>query len=166
MDDRSRLRTLSQTFRFEDADTSRLAEVLAQAPLVGAGSIFGKRTILTTASEGETRIIHGFEPVPLFRFDVMMQPRAIDTGVEVIVTFSQPERRRPYLAGQFVWLLSDAEDQTAAILREEINTPVALAIVDEPLDGAPYSLRRFLFFAGGHKKLMQDMATNLRALLG
>ena len=109
----------------------------------------------------------GFEPVPvpLLRFDVEMRQRRTETGVEVIVEFSQPDLRRPYLAGQFVWLLSDVDDGKAAVLREEINTPTALQIVERPLHGSRFNVRRFLFFAGGHKRLMKDVVRNIRDLL-
>ncbi|MCP4225289.1 MAG: hypothetical protein GY773_18275, partial [Actinomycetia bacterium] len=76
----------------------------------------------------------------------------------------QPQRRRPYLAGQGVWQLEDGPD-TTAVLREEINTSFALGIVSRPLHGSALSFRRWLFFAGGHQRLMKDLASNLRELL-
>lgn len=167
MRDQAGLRTLTQTFRFPGATMDDLARVLADAPLVGERSIFGQRKAKSTESHGEVRQMHGFEPVPvpLLRFDVEMRQRRTEAGVQIIVEFSQPELKRPYLAGQFVWLLSDSDDRTAAVLREEINTPTALAIVERPLSGHRFSLRRFLFFSGGHERLMKAVASNIGRLL-
>ena len=167
MRERSGFGTLSQTFRFQSASMDDLANVLANAPLTGTGSIFGNRKTRSVSSEGNVRGMTGFEPVPvpLLRFDVEMRERRTETGIEVIVEFSQPDLRHPYLAGQFVWLLSDADNGKAAVLREEINTPSALSIVKRPLHGHRFSFRRFLFFAGGHKRLMKDVAANIRNLL-
>lgn len=161
------LRTLAQTFRFEGVTADRLAHVLATAPLIGAASLFGQRTARSTSSNGDTRELLGFEPLPfpLLRFDIAFHHRRTQDGGLIVVEFSQPERQRPYLAGQFVWLISDVNDETAAVLREEINTPAALEIVDRPLSGHGISVRRFLFFAGGHARLMKDVAANIRALL-
>ena len=109
----------------------------------------------------------GFEPVPLplLRFDVEMRQQQTETGVEVIVEFSQPDLSQPYLAGQFVWLLSKTDDGTGAVLQEEINTSTALGIVARPLQRDRFSFRRVLFFVGGHKRLMKDVASNIRGLL-
>ncbi len=109
----------------------------------------------------------GFQPVPLplLRFDVELRQRRRETDTEVIVEFSQPHLKRPYLVGQFVWLLGDTDDGSGAVLQEEINTPAALEIVERPLHGHALSIRRFLFFAGGHKRLMESVAANLRRLL-
>ncbi|MDH3682133.1 MAG: hypothetical protein OEV40_19540 [Acidimicrobiia bacterium] len=159
------MRELAQTFRFPGATEKQLAHVLATAPLVGAASIFGKRTVAATTTEADVRKAIGFEPapMPLLRFDVEMRQQVADSGTLVIVEISQPGRRRPYLAGQFVWQLTD--DADAAVLQEEINTPTALAIVSRPLDGSGPSLRRWLFFVVGHERVMRDVAANLRALL-
>jgi len=59
----------------------------------------------------------------------------------------------------------DTPEGSGAELREEINTPPGLDIVARPLDGSGFGFRRFLFFAGGHKRLMKDVESNLRALL-
>ncbi len=161
------LQTLTQEFSFPDSNVNDLANVLTNAPLVGDGSIFGNRVAESTTSDGDVRRLHGFEPVsvPLLRFDVETRQHKTGTGVEIILEFSQPSRRRPYLAGQFVWLLTDSDDGTTAVLREEINTSIALSIVDRPLHGRRFSLRRYLFFAGGHQRLMKDVAANIRTLL-
>ncbi len=81
----------------------------------------------------------------------------------VLLEFTQPQRCRPYLAGQFVWLLEDEPD--AAVLHEEINAPAALNIVNRPLHGSALSLRRWLFFNGGHQRLMKSVAGSISALL-
>ena len=91
-------------------------------------------------------------------------PQGADERPWVRFDFDQPQRRRPYLAGQFVWQLRDEAD-TTAVLHEEINTPTALAIVDRPLHGSPWSFRRWLFFAGGHQRLMKEATANIRHLL-
>lgn len=165
MNDGLRLRTLSQTFAFAGAHVDDVARVLAQAPLVGANSVFGNKKVTSAGSSGEVRRMEGFEPapLPLLRFDVGFRQEPTDTGVNVVVEFSQPGRKHPYLTGQFVWLLSDGDD--GAILDEEINTPAALAMVDRPLHGHRFSARRWLFFAGGHQRLMAEATTNIRALL-
>ena len=160
------MRTLTQTFRFPGSQAADLMRVFAEAPLVGGGSIFGNRSVRSTASDGGVRRINGFEPapVPLIRFDVEMRLRHSEPEPHVVVEFSQPERKRPYLEGQFVWLMSDAEEK-GAVLTEEINTPRALSFVEKPLHGRPFSARRWLFFAGGHARLMKDAVANLRTLL-
>ena len=167
MDDTAGLRTLNQTFRFPGASAGTLAQILAEAPLVGDGSIFGSRKVKSTTTEDDVRRAVGFEPapIPLLRFDTELRQQRTDHGVQVILEFSQPDRQRPYLAGQFVWLLTDTDDGTAAVLQEEINTPVALGIVDRPLHGRRLSFRRWLFFAGGHRRLMKDVEKNITALL-
>ena len=167
MPEGSGFRTLSQSFRFPGATADELAHVLAEAPLVGEASILGNRVAKSTASEGGVRLVSGFQPAPgpLLRFDVEMRQVRTETGAQVVLEFSQPHRRRPYLAGQFVWLLSNAADGRAAVLQEEINTPTALAIVDRPLHGHRPSLRRYLFFAVGHKRVMRDVEANIAALL-
>lgn len=160
------MRELTQTFRFREATKDRLAEILATAPLVGENSIFGNRRVGSTSTEAGIRQAIGFEPapIPLLRFDVKLQQQVTDDLITVILDFEQPGRVRPYLAGQFVWLLSDEPGPTA-VLREEINTPAALSIVEQPLHGSPMSFRRWLFFAGGHQRLMKDATDNLEHLL-
>jgi hypothetical protein len=71
------------------------------------------------------------------------------------------EGKRPNVTGQFVWLPTNSDAEGA----EEINIPTALSGVERPLTGGGFSFRRFLFFAGGHKRLMKDVAGNLRELL-
>lgn len=160
------MRELVQTFRFPGTNAEQLAEVLATAPLVGDNSIFGRRKATSTSTEPGLRRALGFEPapVPLLRFDVTISLHDRATGPLAIVDFAQPWRRRPYLAGQFIWQLEDA-DGTAAVLREEINTPTALKTVSRPLHGSPLSFRRWLFFSGGHQRLMMEATANLRGLL-
>ncbi|MGI9605949.1 MAG: hypothetical protein ACR2P0_07390 [Acidimicrobiales bacterium] len=159
------MRELAQTFRFGGVTSDRLAEVLATAPMVGSASIFGNRTTKSTSTEGNVRRAIGFEPapIPLLCFDVEMTQQAADNGLSVVLDFTQPARRNPYLAGQFVWFLED--DSDGALLREEINTPAALEIVGRPLHGSGRSLRRWLFFSGGHQRLMKDVVVNIEALL-
>jgi hypothetical protein len=163
--DTSDLRRLSQTFPFDGAAVDDVARVLAEEPLVGPRSVFGDKKAKTAGAAGAVRRIEGFEPapVPLLRFDVELRQEPTDDGVRVLVEFSQPGRKRPYLVGQFVWLLSAGGN--GAVLDEEINTPTALEIVDRPLHGHRFSVRRWLFFAGGHKRLMTEATANIRALL-
>lgn len=160
------MREMRQTFRFASTSARALADLLATAPLVGADSIFGNRSVQSTRTEAGVRHLKGFEPVPvpLFRFDIELRQRLAGSGAIVVLEFSQPELDRPYLAGQFVWELEDGPDGTA-VLREEINTPAALGIVSRPLHGASPSLRRWLFFTGGHQRVMMEVAANLRSLL-
>ena len=94
----------------------------------------------------------------------MMRQRVTDSGALVVLEFSQPDCDPPYLAGQFVWKLEDEPNGTA-ILQEEINTPAALETVSRSLHGSSPSFRRWLFFAGGHQRLMKEVAANLRSLL-
>ncbi|MCP3990182.1 MAG: hypothetical protein GY724_13985 [Actinomycetia bacterium] len=160
------MRELAQSFRFPGASGEQLASILATAPLVGENSIFGDRKVKSTSTDSGVRRAIGFEPapIPLLRFDVEIRQQDTDSGTLAIVEFDQPQRRRPYLAGQFVWQLEDGPD-TTAVLREEINTSFALGIVSRPLHGSALSFRRWLFFAGGHQRLMKDLASNLRELL-
>lgn len=159
------MRELTQTFRFPGSTAREVGTVLAAAPLVGASSIFGSRTVKATSTTDGVRRAVGFEPapVPLLRFDVEISQRDSASGTVVMLEFTQPQRRRPYLAGQFVWLLAD--DADGAVLREEINTRAALEFVSLPLHGSAASLRRWLFFAGGHRRLMGDVVANISALL-
>ncbi len=160
------MRELAQSFQFPGASGAQLADILATAPLVGQDSIFGNRKVKSTSTDVGVRRALGFEPapIPLLRFDVEIRLQDTDSGTLAIVEFDQPQRRRPYLEGQFVWQLEDGPD-TTAVLREEINTPAALGIVNRPLHGSALSFRRWLFFAGGHQRLMKDLANNLRDLL-
>ena len=160
------MREIRQTFRFASTSSKALADVLATAPLVGADSIFGIRNVESTWTGAGERHLKGFEPapIPLLRFDIHMQHRLTGSGAFVVLEFSQPECVRPYLAGQFVWALEDGPDGTA-LLREEINTLAALEIVSRPLHGSSLSFRRWLFFAGGHQRLMKEVAANVRSLL-
>ena len=162
------MRTLRQTFRFASVSARDLAEVLATAPLVGNDSIFGHRSVASTWTEAGVRHLKGFQPVPvpvpLLRFDIRIQQRAAASAVLVVMEFLQPECDRPYLSGQFIWVLEDEPDGTA-VWREEINTPAALAVVSHPLHGASPSLRRWMFFAGGHQRLMKEVVANVRSLL-
>lgn len=161
------MRELTQTFRFPGASKDRLAEILATAPLLGEDSIFGDRRVRSTSTDTGVRQAIGFEPapIPLLRFDVKLRQQVTDDDLTtVILDFDQPGRSRPYLTGQFLWLLTD-EPGTTAVLQEEINTPTALNVVDRPLHGAPLSFRRWLFFAGGHQRLMKDVTANLKLLL-
>lgn len=161
------MRELVQAFRFAGATKEELADVLSTAPLLGDRSIFGSRRVESTSTEDGARRAIGFEPVaiPLLRFDVGIQRHDAGSEIRFIVEFSQPGQRRPYLVGQFVWLLGEDSGPTA-VLREEINTATALEIVDTPLHGAPLSFRRWLFFSGGHQRLMKVVAANLRSLMG
>lgn len=160
------MRELTQTFRFPGVSAERLANLLATAPIVGEGSIFGERKVASTDTVDGVRRASGFEPapIPLLRFDVELRQERLESETRVWIEFSQPDRKRPYIAGQFIWLLSDDIDG-AAVLREEINTREALSVVSRPLDGPRPSFRRWLFFAGGHQRLMKDVEGNLRALL-
>ncbi len=160
------MRELAQTFRFPGASAEQLTHVLATAPLIGDESIFGNRTVKSTSTDRDVRRAVGFEPapIPLLRFDVAIRQQESDTGTLVILEFTQPHRRRPYLAGQFVWQLHDGH-QATAVLQEDINTPTALGIVNRQLHGSPLSFRRWVFFTGGHHRLMKEVADNLRSLL-
>jgi len=166
MRERPGLRTLTQTFSFPDASCDEVAAVLADAPLVGDRSIFGNRFARSTTTAGDVRRVLGFRPAPgpLLSFDVEMTQRRPESGVMVLVDFGQPTRTRPYLDGQFVWFLTDT-DGGGAVLREEINTDAALEVVERPLHGSRFSLRRLLFFSGGHQQVMKAVAANIRALL-
>lgn len=160
------MKELSQTFRFPGASAGQLAGLLATAPLVGNNSIFGDRKVKSTSTNAGVRRAIGFEPapIPLLRFDVEIRQRDTETGTLVVLDFEQPQQRRPYLTGQFIWQLQDGPD-TTAVLQEDINTETALAIVSRPLHGSTPSFRRWLFFTGGHQRLMGDVAGNLRELL-
>lgn len=159
------MRELAQTFRFPGSTTSQLANLLATAPLVGPESIFGPRTVESSSTKDNVRYAVGFEPapIPLLRFDVEISQEDTGSGTRVLLEFTQPQRQRPYLVGQFVWMLEDTPD--GVILREEINTSAALEIVSRPLHGSALSVRRWLFFKGGHQRLMKDTSGNIRELL-
>lgn len=157
------LTTLEQEFLFTGAgaDAANIAAVLRTAPLVGNASIFGNRPGVEGPGTGSVRELRGFSPAPGFRFDVEMTER--DEGV-VVVRFSQPDRRVPYLHGAFVWTISDAGG--GAVLAEAINTERALQIGEAPLTGPKPSLRRWLFFRVGHGQVMRRATHNIAALAG
>lgn len=150
--------TLEQRFLFEGAGVAALEGLLLSAPLTGDGSIFGRRPGDEEAREGGRRL-RGFSPAPGFRFDVDLTPR--EEGL-FVVRFTQPDRRAPYLQGEFTWTFRDVPN--GAVLDEQINTGAALAEVSEPLGGARPSLRRWLFFRMGHRQVMQGATKNLAAL--
>lgn len=151
-------RTLQQRFLFEGAGAAALAELLLTAPLTGDGSIFGSRPGTEEAREGGRRL-RGFSPAPGFRFDVDLTPRGEHAFV---VRFSQPDRRVPYLQGEFTWTFRNVPD--GAVLDEQINTATALAEVSEPLGGTRPSVRRRLFFKAGHPRVMGAATRNLASL--
>ena len=124
-----------------------IGDLLRTAPLTGAESIFGNRAGDEIAPAGGTRRLAGFSPAPGFRFDVDLEARPDDAFV---VRFSQPQRRTPYLAGEFLWTLRD--DPDGALFDEQINTAEALRVVARPLGGERPSPRRWLFFRTAVKK--------------
>lgn len=152
--------TLEQRFHFEGADAEAIAEVLRNAALVGDASVFGNRPGREDDRSGETRSLRGFSPAPGFRFDVDLVDR--DDG-RLVVRFTQPDREVPYLAGAFVWAMVD--EPGGAALDEQINTELAMGIVDAPLGGGGPSLRRWLFFRVGHQQVMRGATRNIAALL-
>ena len=157
---RNGLTTLEQRFRFTArVDAGAVADVLAGAPLIGANAIFGRRPGTEEPSR-QPRTVRGFSPAPGFRFDVELT-RASDAVF--LVRFTQPDRRVSYLQGEFVWAIGD--EPGGAVLDEQINTQRALEIVDEPLSGARPSLRRWLFFRAGHRRVMAGAAKNIAELL-
>jgi hypothetical protein len=150
--------TLEQRFRL-GTSAERIATILLAEPLVGAGSVFGKRPGSEgAAAEGE-RHLRGFSPASMFRFD--MRLRRVAPGI-FVVQFSQPDRVTPYLSGELVWFLED--DTEGAVFDEQINTPRALEHAREPLGGAPRSLRRWIFFHVGHKQVMDVMMSNIATI--
>lgn len=151
-------RTLEQRFLFEGASAAALVELLLTAPLTGDGSIFGSRPGEEEAREGGRRL-RGFSPAPGFRFDVDLTPR--DDGL-FIVRFTQPGRETPYLQGEFTWSFRDVPG--GAVLDEQVNTQEALAVVAEPLGGPRPSLRRWIFFRVGHRRVMDGATQGLAAL--
>ena len=159
---RAGLTTLTQQFRFrgDGATAEAIAGVLTTAPLTGSASIFGDRPGEEGPSIGTSRTVRGFSPAPGFRFDVDLAPRGEGTFV---VRFSQPDRTVPYLQGSLVWTLTNAED--GAVLNEQINTEWAVQVAGEPLRGSRPSLRRWLFFRAGHKRVMSRATTNIALLL-
>jgi hypothetical protein len=57
-------------------------------------------------------------------------------------------------------------DETAgAYLDEQINTEHAFHVVDKALTGVRRSLRRWLFFRGGHSLVMNRATRNIATLL-
>ncbi len=157
--------TLAQTFVFPRGVTAAaIGEVLRSASLVGADSIFGDRPGEEVPAEAGTRHLHGFSPVPGFRFDVEVTER--EPGV-LVASFAQPDRRTPYLQGDAMWLLSDgAAEGAGAVFEEEINTGRARVAKATPLSGPRPSLRRWLFFRVGHAQVMRDAANRIARLAG
>jgi len=155
--------TLEQKFLFRGrpASAEAVGDLLMTAPLVGEDSIFGARPGKEQPNAADGRSLRGFSPAPGFRFDVDLTRQAATT---FLVRFSQPDRTTPYLAGELVWLLSDAAD--GAELDEQINTERAMAIATDSLGGPRPSLRRWLFFRLGHKQVMNGAAANIASLLG
>jgi hypothetical protein len=141
-------------------DAGALAGVLLTAPLTGNDSIFGNRPGSEVDRTERSRRLREFSPAPGFRFDVdLMQG---EDG-EFIVSFSQPDRRTPYLQGDVLWSMSDEAD--GAVFDEQINTGRALQTVDQPLSGPRPSARRWLFFRVGHKQVMDTATGNIATLL-
>lgn len=153
--------TLEQRFelRGPHVDRAMVSDVLMTAPMLGARSIFGERPGTEGAGSDGSRHLRGFSPVRGFVFDVDL--RRIDEGF--VVRLSQPGRRKPYLHGDMLWIVDDTPG--GAVLDEQINTGRALQVVDEPLGGAPRSLRRRLFFRVGHKQVMLGATRNIGALI-
>jgi hypothetical protein len=156
---RDGLHTLEQRFRFDSASARAISLMLAQKPLIGDASVFGKRPGREEPVP-EGRLLRGFSPAPTFRFDVAL--REVEANV-FLVTFSQPDRVTPYLAGDLVWTLSD--DGDAAVFDEQINTTSAMQHGRQPLGGAGWSFRRWLFFRIGHHQVMDGAMKNIAALL-
>lgn len=153
--------TLHQRFRFQGPGVSAaaIADVLATEPMVGERSIFGTRPGREVSGPGRTRGVRGFSPAPGFRFDVDVT----EQDGSLVLRFSQPDRREPYLEGEALWTISD--DADGAVLDEQINTERALEVVTQPLDGPRRSLRRWLFFRLGHRRVMAGAMDNIAALL-
>ena len=164
--------TLVQTFRFGGGVTSAaIAGVLRGAPLVGPDSIFGERPgseehvdATSGSTSGSSRRLSGFSPVPGFRFDVELSEP--EPGV-FMASFSQDDRRTPYLAGDAVWFVNDGPDGRGdAVFEEEINTERAAGVGARPLTGPKPSLRRWLFFRLGHAKVMSGATSQMARLAG
>lgn len=159
---REGLTTLQQTFRFsgEGVNAAAIADLLLTAPLTGNPSVFGDRPGEEGPRTGSSRTLRNFSPAPGFRFDVELA----DLGDGVfLVRFSQPDRDTPYLQGGLVWVVQDGDD--GAVLTEHVNTERALEVANEPLSGSQPSLRRWLFFRAGHKRVMSEATNNIAALL-
>lgn len=156
---RAGVHTLEQRWLFEGIDAATLGDILWTKPLLGEGSIFGERTGASAEERDDTRQVRSFSPVPGFRFDVIMRRADPKT---LVVRFAQPDRATPYLAGEFVWFLSDVEG--GALFEEQINTEAAMKLAAEPLSGARTSLRRWLFFRVGHARVMDETLRNIAAL--
>lgn len=133
--------------------------------MFGADSLFGGARHTRTSDEEGARVVEGFSPVPGFVFDFEVR-RAEGDESAFVVRFEQPQRRTPYLAGGFVWWIEPVgEDggEDRCRLREEINTPAALALAPA-LGGPRPSLRRWLFFRVGHGQVMQSLTQGLARL--
>ncbi len=154
---------LEQRFRFEGqrATADAIAEILMTAPLVGEGSIFGRRPGTEGIGSQDSRTLKDFSPVVGFQFDVDMRREGAHSFV---VRFSQPGRRVPYLQGDAVWTLLGSDD--GVTFDEQINTAAALGLGKQPLDGPRLSLRRWLFFRVGHKQVMAGATKSIAGLLG
>jgi hypothetical protein len=153
---------LEQRFEFEGdpVDADAIVNVLLTAPLIGEGSVFGRRPGSEEPVAGSSRRLGGFSPAPGFLFDVDLAP----TGHRAFrVRFSQPDRSVPYLDGDLLWTISDAAE--GAVLDEQINTERAAETVGQPLGGPKPSLRRWLFFRIGHKQVMLGATKNIAAIL-
>ena len=153
-----------QQFRFPGRTADELASALTTAPLIGASSVFGERsgaTVVDLPGTDEaplTRTVHNFPPAPGFRFDVTICP--VEDRL-FTVTFAQPDRTSPYLSGVLLWLLEDSDG--GALLTEDINTERSLEF-GPPVTGTGFSVRRWLFFTVGHKKVMDLAMDNLARL--
>ena len=154
------LTTLVQRFRFEGTDAAAIVDLLLTAPLIGEDSIFGKRPGSVGRRTAATRTLEGFSPAPGFVFDVELSQQE---DAVFRVRFAQPQRKVPYLAGDFSWALSD--EGSAAVFDEQINTEQAFHVASEPLNGSKPSLRRWLFFRVGHQRVMAGATKNIAALL-
>lgn len=157
---RGNLTTLEQQFRFTGASAGAVTGLLLTAPLTGPDSIFGDRPGTEDPGSESTRTLRGFSPAPGFRFDVELSRPEKHV---LLVRFSQPDRRVPYLRGELVWRVFD--ENGAAVLEEQINTERAMEVASDPLTGPRPSLRRWLFFRAGHKQVMSRATDNLASLL-
>lgn len=159
---RQGLATLQQRFRFdgEGAHAATIVRILLSARLTGDDSVFGARPGEEGPRTESSRTLRRFSPAPGFRFDVHLSLQ--DVGV-FLVRFSQPEREVPYLEGDLVWTVVD--EGAGAVLDEQINTEQAFHTAREPLRGPRPSLRRWLFFRAGHKRVMSLATNNIAVLL-
>lgn len=159
---RQGLTTLEQRFRFrgDGANVAAVAGVLLTAPLTGDDSVFGDRPGEEGPRTDSSRTLQGFSPAPGFGFDVALTQQ--DKGV-FLVRFSQPDRKAPYLQGELAWTITDEGD--GAMFDEQINTERAFQVASEPLSGPRPSLRRWLFFRAGHKRVMSGATKSIAGLI-